>query len=62
MPASGNRLTLVAEIHPRVDPTTADPHDIGNDIIATFNEWAEANGVDPIEFVAAEWGHRLEAP
>lgn len=59
---SGNRLTIVIEVPPRVDPSYVDPHEPAEEIIETFNEWADANGMYPIEFVGAEWGHHLTTP
>jgi hypothetical protein len=56
----GNRLTIVVEVPPRCSPTTTDPHTPAEEIVETFNEWADANGMDPIDFVSAEWGHHLE--
>ena len=57
-----SRLTLIIDVPPtrtNTDPAAQiDPHDVGQDVVGTYNEWAEANGQPPVDFVAAEWGTR----
>lgn len=62
MGVNGNRLTIVIETHPRLVPATTDPHEVAEDIVAEYNERCVANGLEPIEFIGAEWGHHLEIP
>ena len=54
------RLTVV--IDTRLDPTLYDPDNVAEDVIDTFNQFAETNGIDPVDFVRAEWGHHLNEP
>lgn len=60
---TNHRLTIVIEVPPRVGlPENVDPHEIAEDLVIAYNDDAEANGCDPITFIAAEWGHQLSLP
>lgn len=56
------RLTIVIETPPRLEPSLADPEDIAQELVDVFNEWAQAQGMDPVGVVRAEWGHHLDIP
>jgi hypothetical protein len=40
---------------PDVDTTLVDPEDTASEIVAIFNEWAQANGAGTADLIEAEW-------
>ena len=58
----GNRMTIVIEVPPTTRPELNDPHDVAGEILAVYNDVVDSYGYEPVEFIAAEWGHQLSLP
>ena len=60
---AGNRMTIVIEVPPHVRPELGiDPEYVAARVVGAYNDMADQCDLDPVEFIAAEWGHQLTLP